>query len=309
MSSSEWEIIAIVGPTSSNKTDLSIELADILNGEIISADSRQIYQKLNIGAGKPTAPQLNRIKHHLISCKPPDEPITAHQFSIMAEEILIKIKSIGSQCFLTGGTGLWIKSFCDGLIPTPPPNPEFREKLKKEITQDGLFKHYSHLIDHDPGIIGKIKPNDTLRIIRALEIIENSTLLPSEIKWNTSKVRHKTLRIGCYRPRKVLYQVAEQKIDNWISTGWIEEVKNLLEEGINQNYPAMQALGYSHIIKYLRGDISKGNLIYLIKRDTRRYIKRQLTWFRSDLRIHWIDTNRPMRQVVKEVHELIKSSS
>jgi tRNA dimethylallyltransferase len=307
MSSSAWEIISIVGPTSSKKTDLSIELADILNGEIISADSRQIYKDLDIGTGKPSPQQLKRIKHYLISCTPPNEPVTAYQFSIMAEEIFKKIKNLGSQCFLVGGTGLWIKSFCDGLSPTPPPNPEFREKLKKEISQDGLLKHYLYLIDHDPGIIGRIKPNDKMRIIRSLEILKNSDLLPSEIRGNTIKIKHKTLKIGCYRPKNVLYQVAEQKIDNWLSAGWIDEVQHLLDKGIDPSYPAMQALGYSHIVKYLRNDFSKTTMIEMIKRDTRRYIKRQLTWFRADHRIHWIDTDRPFRQVVKDAQKMIKN--
>lgn len=307
MTSEDWKIIGIVGPTSSNKTELSIELANILNGEIISADSRQIYKDLNIGTGKPRSDQLKKVKHHLISAVSPEVKISAYQYQLMADSAFRMIANKGLKCLLTGGTGLWIKAFCDGLTPTPPPNPEFRQKLLLGINKNGLEKYYSQLIKLDPGVISKIKQNDKLRIIRALEIIENSSLLPSEIKWNTSKIRYKTFHIGCHRPKNVLYQIAEQKITTWISQGWIDEVECLLAKGIDPNYPAMKALGYSHIVQYLDNRFSKTTLVDLIKRDTRRYIKRQLTWFRADKRIHWIDTHRPIQQVVQEALDLINN--
>jgi tRNA dimethylallyltransferase len=227
----------------------------------------------------------------------------------MADSAFQKIANKGLKCLLNRWNRFVDKSILRWLTPTPPPNPEFRRKLLLEINKNGLEKYYSQLIRLDPGVISKIKKNDKLRIIRALEIIENSSLLPSEIKWNTSKIRYKTLRIGCQRPKDVLYQIAEQKITAWISEGWIDEVECLLGKGIDPNYPAMKALGYSHIVQYLENRFSKATLVELITRYTRRYIKRQLTWFRADKRIHWLDTHRPIRQVVREALELINNPS
>lgn len=306
MDYSKPEIIAIVGPSSSNKTNLAIELADILNGEIISADSRQIYSDIDIGTGKPTLQQMKRVTHHLVSSAPPEQAISAYAFQMMADAVLKKINENKHQCLVCGGTGLWIKAFCDGLSPTPPPDPEFRKNLIKSIEEEGLSKYYSRLIAQDPAIADRIKPNDKLRIIRSLEILENSELLPSEINWNTIEIKHKTLWIGCLRPRNVLYQMAEQKIDEWISSGWIDEVQGLLNRGIDASYPAMQALGYSHIAQFLNRQLSMSKMIELIKRDTRRYIKRQLTWFRADSRIHWINTDRALKDAVHEALELIR---
>ncbi|MEW6515857.1 MAG: tRNA (adenosine(37)-N6)-dimethylallyltransferase MiaA [candidate division FCPU426 bacterium] len=300
MASRQWDIIAIVGPTSSGKTELSLELADMLNGEIISADSRQIYMEISIGTGKPSNDQLTKIKHYLISEISPAIKMTAYEFSKMADDIYKKIIERKKQCFLVGGTGLWIKAFCEGLHPTPPPDPEYRNVVLSEISKNGLNSIYQELMSRDPGLIGKIKPNDKVRIIRAMEILYNSGSVPSEIYRNTLGKKYNILWIGCYKPKEVLYQIAEQKINLWIANGWIEEVRELSIK-YGPDLPAMQTLGYFHILRYIAGSITKENMIMNIKLDTRHYIKRQFTWFRSNKQIHWVDTRKTIAEQVNEV--------
>jgi tRNA dimethylallyltransferase len=295
-------IIVVVGPTASGKTKLAIELAQQLDGEIISADSRQIYKKLNIGTGKPTLEQLRQVKHHLVSIVEPEQAVTAEAYSHMAEQALQQIQNDHKKCFLVGGTGLWIRSFVDGLAPVPPADPELRNELKQRAADEGIDNLYAQLKQLDPETAAMLFPADRIRVVRALEICLLTGQKASKLRQlKSSRPPLTTHWFGLSQPREELYSRAETKIDLWLEQGWLEEVKVLLQSGLSEEAPAMQAIGYAHLAKHLKGECSLERATELIKRDTRRYIKRQLTWFRADKRIHWLDSKETVAEIRQKV--------
>lgn len=280
-------LLVIVGPTAVGKTNISIDIAIRFNGEIISGDSMQIYKGLDIGTAKIMPEEMRGIKHHLISCYNPDYDFSVAEFQEIVQKYIKEINQKQKLPILVGGTGLYIKSVTNKYkFPQVKRDEEYR-KLLGQYDKEIL---YNNLIQIDPVTANKIHINDTKRIIRALEIYRLSGQTPSEIIVDQEKeIPYNLLIIGLTMDREKLYERINQRVNNMINQGLVEEVKKLLASGYNENFNSMQGLGYKEIIKYLKGEISLEDAIFLIKQGTRRYAKRQLSWFRQMPEIHWFD--------------------
>lgn len=288
----ERKALAIVGPTASGKTKLSLIVAEKINGEIISADSRQIYRYMDIGTAKPTLEERQRVKHYFIDELDPNEEFNAGIFGEKGREIIEDIFSRGKIPIIVGGSGLYVKSLIDGFFEGPGADWELREMLYRKASQLGKEAIYEELKKVDPVSAEKIHPNNLKRIIRALEVYyitgKPISQMQKEIK---PEINFKTIQIGLNWDRKKLYRRIEERVDKMIKDGLIEEVKKLRELGFDKNLNSLQTVGYKEVFDYLDGLISYEQMIYLIKRNSRRYAKRQLTWFRQDKRIIWLDVD------------------
>ncbi len=284
------KIIVICGPTAVGKTSVAIDFAGIFNGEIISADSRQIYRYMNIGTAKPTPEQLAEIPHYIIDFLDPDQHFDARQFAQMAQDIILKLTRKNQVPFVVGGTGLYIKALLNGLFEDNFSDISVRGRLKKEADEYGKNTLYERLLKIDPHTANRLHPNDIYRIIRALEVFEISG--KSISSWHRehrfSETRYCALKLGVYLDRETLYKRIDQRVDMMISEGLVEEVRAILKRGYSPDLKAMKAIGYSQIIDYLMGNCTLDKAISTLKRDTRRYSKRQMTWFRADSEINWI---------------------
>lgn len=291
---SNRKILIIVGPTAVGKTTLSLELADRLkDAEIISADSRQIYKFMDIGTAKPSADELSRIRHHFIDIKFPDEYYSAGKFGKEARQVIKKLQEQGKRPIVVGGSGLYIRALVDGFFDKQIYDESVKAKLKLQIKESGLEPLYQRLQQVDPESAQKIHPNDGHRIVRALEVYELTGVPLSEFqKESAKKADFEPVIIGLTRDRNELYQIIEKRVDQMIERGLIEEVISLKEKGYGENLNSMQTVGYKEVFQFLAHKIDRDEMIKLIKQHTRNYAKRQLTWFRKDERIHWINLER-----------------
>lgn len=285
--------VAIVGPTASGKTAISVILAERLGAEIISADSMAIYRGMDIGTAKPTAEERQCATFHMIDVVDPDEPFTVSDFQDQAVSIINDITARGRLPLLVGGTGLYIKAVLDGLnIPGPGPSLELRAKFDQIAAEKGSAYLHEELQRVDPVTAARLHPNDQKRIIRALEVYELSGAPMSEIIERTKPTEPRypdALQFGLTMNRERLYKRIEDRVDALISMGLVEEVRGLLARGFDVNLPSIQGLGYKEIAGYIKGEYDLDVAVDMLKRDTRRFAKRQFTWFRADQRIQWID--------------------
>lgn len=285
----EADIVAIVGPTASGKTDLSLFLAEKLNGEIISADSMQVYKGLDIGTAK-IEKDKRRVPHHLLDIIEPNEKFNVADYKKLAEDTINQIQESGKRPIFVGGTGLYMQSVLDGLLfPEPKADERLRKKLLAQADELGNEYMYRRLLNCDEESAQKIHPNDIKRIVRALEVYIKTgkplSKLQAEYRYSTPQFR--TIWIGVTADREVLYKRIEDRVDEMINTGLLEEVSQLYKAGLKPESTAYQALGYKEIIWYLKGFVTLDEAIRILKRDTKRYAKRQLSWFRRDNRIKW----------------------
>lgn len=283
-------VIVIGGPTASGKTQLAIEWALKINGEIISCDSRQIYRYMDIGTAKPTVEERNLVPHHLIDIIYPDEIISAGEFQRLARKIIEDVYKRGKIPFLVGGTGLYIRAVIRDIDFPPKVDERIREMLKEKIRQEGLFSLYEELKKIDSKTADKISPNDEIRITRALEVYY-ATGKPISYYRRGIDVDYPRYNIAYFvlnPSRDLLYKRIEERVDRMIQLGLIEETKYILSLGYNPELPSLQTLGYREIIKYLQGIYSLESAVEEIKKETRRYAKRQLTWFRNEIRVKLI---------------------
>lgn len=286
------KVLAIVGPTASGKSKLSLIVAEKLNGEIISADSRQVYKYMDIGTDKPSQDDRKRIKHYFIDELNPNEEFNAGVFGEKAREIIKDIFSRGKVPIVVGGSGLYIKSLVDGFFEGPGADWELREILYRKANELGKEVLYEELKRVDPISAGKIHPNNLKRVIRALEVYYITKKPISQLQQIVKpKIDFKTVQIGLKWDRMKLYKRIEERVDEMIQAGLIEEVKRLRELGYDKNLNSLQTVGYKEVFDYLDGLISYDEMIRLIKRNSRRYAKRQLIWFRQDKRIIWLDVD------------------
>lgn len=285
-------LLVIVGPTAIGKTAVSIDVAKKLNGEIISADSMQIYKYMDIGTAKVKPEEMEGIPHYLIDVVYPDEEFTVADFKQHAENYIKKINQADKIPVLVGGSGLYLNSIVYELkFARIKKNDEFRRKCEELAAIHGIEYLYNSLNKVDPVTSSKISPNDMKRIIRALEVY-NETGKP--MSYFNKNFRNKTdkynlVMIGLNTDRATLYSRIERRVDMMIEEGLIEEVRKLLDMGYSRDLISMQAIGYKEIISYLYGEVSLEEAIDLLKRNTRRFAKRQLTWFKRDDRIKWVD--------------------
>lgn len=302
-------MIAIVGPTAVGKTAAAVELACEIGGEIVSADSMAVYKGLDVGTAKPTAQEQARVRFHLIDVVDPAEPFSVGQFQRLAHEAIDGLSAKNLPAVVVGGSGLYVRAAIDGLDASiPPRNESLRRELALEARTCGRERVHERLARVDPESAARIHPNNLKRVIRALEIHE-ATGTPASVLFEADsrrRPRHPQARLfGLELKREALYERIEQRVDAMIQKGLIDEVKALLERGLDAALPAMQGLGYKEIAGYLRGEYGKDEAIQLLKKNTRRFAKRQYTWFRADKRITWIDvdgrTASEVSQIIKEI--------
>ena len=293
------EVITIVGPTCSGKTKLSLILAEKINGEIISADSRQVYKFLDIGTAKPEQSTIKIIKHYFIDELKPDENFNASIFAKKSEEIIERILAENKNPIVVGGSGLYVKALIDGISESADTNDEIRKELLEIRKKYGNDFLYDELKKVDEISALKMLPQNWKRVMRSLEVVRISGKPiwqhhQDEIK--ISKFRFK--QIGLNWQRELLYKNIENRVDEMIEKGLIDEVKSILNRGFERSINSLNTVGYKEIIQYLDFEISLDKAIELIKRNTRRYAKRQMTWFNADNRIEW--------HQIKDEEDLIK---
>lgn len=286
------KVIVIVGPTCSGKTRLSLILAEKINGEIISADSRQVYKHLSIGTAKPTEEQLNSVKHYFVDELNPDEEFNADIFSRRANEIIRSLLGKKLTPIVVGGSGLYIKALIDGITKTIITDKSLREELLEARKIYGNEYLYNELKKIDPLSAERMLPQNWKRVIRAIEVLK----LTGKPIWqhhleDKSKPEFNYIQYGLLWDRKKLYQNIEQRVNLMISDGLVDEVKEILRLGYSKEINSLNTVGYKEIIDFIENKITFEQAVYLIKRNTRRYAKRQITWFKSDKRINWIEIN------------------
>lgn len=287
--SSKPKLLAVVGPTGSGKSELALFLAENLSGEIVNFDSLQVYQELNIGTAKPSKKDMERIPHHLYDFLKLEEEINAAKFIQLADKVIKEILERNKVPILVGGTGLYLRALEYGLFPLEIPL-EIRERVRKRC-EENLKEAYEELKKLDPCYAQKISSKDKVRISRALEVIYTTSKpfssFHDENPFFKKEKRYEILKIGLKLPRKKLYERINNRVIKMIKEGWIEEVKVLLDKGHSPLLKPFKAIGYKHIISYLKGEISLEKAIELIQRDTRHYAKRQITWFKKEPDLIW----------------------
>ena len=284
-------LVILTGPTAVGKTELSIELAKRLNGEIISADSMQVYKHMDIGTAKPTADEMKGVKHHMIDIIEPNESFSVARFSEMARECIDDILLRGKMPVLCGGTGLYFDSTINNInFIQMDTDEEYRKYLESAAKEFGNEYVYKILKRVDEESAESIHPNNLKRVIRALEIYKTTGKKKSELdKEQLSEPLYEPEITGLMRDREVLYDRINKRVDIMMEKGLVEEVSELIKMGIDTEATSMQAIGYKEIIEYLDGKTSLSDAVDKIKRESRRYAKRQLTWFKRNEKIHWIN--------------------
>ncbi len=286
------EIVIICGPTGVGKTRVSIELAKRFNAEIVSADSQQVWRGMDIGTAKANLTERSGVPHHLVDVADPDEHFDAARFVELADAAIADIEARGKPAFVVGGTGMYLRLLVNGLCEAPPQDAEFRARLEDEIASVGLGALHDRLQDIDPESALGIHPNDRTRIVRALEIYELTGTPASEFRkvHGYGEKRYHALKIGLNIDREALYQRIDERIDGMIEAGLIDEVKGLVQR-YGPDAQGLRAVGYREFVRHLQRELSLDEAIELAKRNSRRFAKRQLTWFRSDDEINWFNTS------------------
>lgn len=293
------KVIVICGPTASGKTALSIELAKKINGEIISSDSMQIYKDMDIGTAKPTKQEMQEIKHYLLDFVEPDQRYSVAQFKKDAEKAIEEILAKNKVPIIVGGTGLYVDSLIYGIeYQEIELDKKYREELEEKAQKEGLETLYEQAQKIDPQAMEKISANDKKRILRILEIYHSTgkTKTQQEIESRKNEVKYDYKVFALNMEREKLYERINKRVDIMIEQGLIQEVENLCSK--YTEFPtAMQGLGYKEVVEYLQGKISEQEMIEKIKMETRRYAKRQLTWFRKNKQTIWLDATKGKENV------------
>jgi tRNA dimethylallyltransferase len=297
-------LVVIVGPTASGKTSVSIELAKRLNGEIVSADSRLLYRGMDIGTAKPTAAEQDGVPHHLIDVAEPDETWSLALYQRTAYQVIDSILERRKLPFLVGGTGQYVRAIIEGWrIPPQAPDDALRESLVKWAETIGAEGLHQRLATLDPQAAEMIDYRNMRRTVRALEVILNTGERFSDLR-KKQQCRYKPFIVGISRPRDLLYQRIDQRIDQMIADGLVEEVQGLLQSGYQGDLPTMSAIGYGEIIQYLNDQITLEEAISLIRRNTRIFVRRQANWFKTDdPRIYWVEAGEGM---VDDMEEMLR---
>lgn len=286
----ERKVIVIVGPTCSGKSNVAIELAEHLNTEIISADSRQIYKYLDIGTAKPSKNEMNRVKHHFIDKLLPNQFYNVNMFEKEALELIEKLLSKNKIPIVVGGSGLYVKALIDGVFDSVDNDDEYREELRLKREKFGNEYLYDELKKVDPAAASTMLPSNWKRVMRALEIFnitgESILTLHKEHKRETDI---NFIQFGIEWGREILYKNIELRVDKMIEAGLVDEIKKVLALGYSEELNSLNTVGYKEIISFLKDEIPLDRATELIKRNTRRYAKRQFTWFRKDNRIKWFE--------------------
>jgi tRNA dimethylallyltransferase len=295
-------IVTIVGPTASGKTDLAIALAGTMGGEIVSADSRQIYKRLDIGTAKPTAAERRQTVFHLIDFIEPDEEYSCGQFGRDAEARIQSILDRVKIPIVCGGTGLYVQALYDPLHPLPRSTRETKAKLTAALAGQGLGSLYKKLQEVDPEWARRVKPNDKQRIMRGLEIHElTGQALSRWLDKPRPRRRFHPRYFGIRLPRARLYERIDRRFDRMIADGLIDEIRGILKQGYSTDINALRTIGYREMIEYLSGDRSLAEGVDRAKKNTRNFAKRQMTWFGKMAGIQWLDGERPVEELLSQL--------
>jgi tRNA dimethylallyltransferase len=305
MSERKPKLIMLIGPTASGKTGLAIRLAEALNSEIISADSRYLYRQLNIGTAKPTPAELARVKHHLVNVADLDQPWSIGDYKTEAEDLILSLNADGKIPVLTGGTGQYIRAIRQNWqIPGLEADDRLRSTIEKVGESIGYDQLYEILKVLDPEAAGFIDYRNHRRTVRALEVIFKTGEKFSAVRLKETSP-FEILIIGLQRPREELYRRIDTRIDQMLNEGFLEEVRDLLERGYKNALLKMGVIGYSELIAFLDGEISLEEAVVLIKRNTRKYVRRQANWFKSaDPEIHWLNAQDPA--ILEKMLDLVR---
>ncbi|MGW8223103.1 MAG: tRNA (adenosine(37)-N6)-dimethylallyltransferase MiaA [Syntrophobacteria bacterium] len=289
MSGERPRVIAIMGPTAVGKTWLVSQLTKDLGGEIVNADSVQIYRFMDIGTAKPTMADRAEVAHHLVDIVDPDHDFDASRYSQLAREVIANLARQGKPAIVVGGTGLYLKAIFHGLFPGAPSDQLVRQRLRREAEKKGGAELYRRLQRIDPITAQRVHPHDLFRIIRALEVWEckGQPISALQSDHNFKDRPFLPLKIGLRRPRPELYERINRRVEEMMAQGLLEEVRALLSRGYGPNLKSLQALGYRHMVQHLINGVDISEAVRTMKRDTRRYAKRQMTWFRRDQEINW----------------------
>jgi tRNA dimethylallyltransferase len=269
---------------------VAMEIASRISAEVISADSMQIYKYMDIGTGKPSPEDRRRIPHYLIDVVSPDETFSAAQYKEKARGITDELHKAGKNILIVGGTGLYIKAFLRGLFPAPETDQSLRHELREKANRFGGMFLWDELKEVDPASASRLHPNDTVRIIRALEVYRQTGIPLSQ--WQNKHAfgdrPYEVIEVGLMRKREDIYRRIENRVDDMIERGFEEEVRSLLKRGYGRHLKSMQGLGYKRMAEYAFGECDFEEAIRLIKKDTKAYAKRQLTWFGNDPEVRWV---------------------
>ena len=303
--------IVLVGPTGVGKTALSVQLADEIPVEIISADSRQIYKYLNIGTAKPSDDILSKIPHHFIDMLEPDENFSAGQFGLQAREVIEQIFQREKIPLIVGGSGLYLKALLDGFFEGDVRDERIRNSLERRLEEEGSEPLYNDLVKLDKTAAAKIHPNNGQRIIRALEVCLTADAKFSDLqKKKLLDPDFTVLKFGINRPRSQLYADIDRRVDQMFENGLLAEVVGILERGFEKNLNSLNSVGYKEVIDYLEENLDFETCVKLIKQNSRRYAKRQLTWFRADDKIRWfmLDNKMGFREISRQIIKTYQST-
>ncbi len=282
-------VLILIGPTAVGKTALSLALAERFSCEIVGLDSMQIYRHMDIGTAKATAEERALVPHHLLDMVDPDEEYHVARYVADATEACRQIIARGNRPLLVGGTGLYLKGLLEGLFEIPPVPESVRATLRQHLLEEGRAVLFGELGQCDPESAGRIHPNDTHRLLRALEIFLatgkpwSEHLREQQVQPALSKV----LQLGLLAERTALYERINLRVEQMVAEGLLAEVEKLLAMGYDPSLKAMQSIGYRHMVQFLQGEWEWDETLFLLARDTRRYAKRQMTWFGNDPDIHW----------------------
>lgn len=284
-------LLVLVGPTAVGKTKLSLDLAHQFDAEIISGDSMQVYRRMDIGTAKLPMDEREGIVHHMMDIHEPDEAFSVAEFHDRAKPLIQDITARGKLPFIVGGTGLYVESLCYGFEFSEQGSDEaFREEMEQYAALNGNAALHARLAEIDPETAGRLHANDIRRVIRALEVYHmTGRTMSQQLQHQTREPQYQLCLIGLTMDRQLLYKRIEERIDQMLAQGLVQEVESLLAEGYNRKLVSMQGLGYKEIAAYLEGELSYEAAVTLLKRDTRHFAKRQLSWFRRMKDIHWID--------------------
>ena len=300
-------LIAVIGPTASGKSDLGFQIASQLGGEIISADSMQIYRGMDIGTAKPPPEQRTKIKHHLIDILNPEERFNAGVFADLAGKIITTNSDPYVPSILVGGTGLYLKALLYGITPAPEASEEVNSIIEDVLDAKGIAGCYERLQELDPESAEKLHPNDKARITRALQVIlmTGRSICDLQSEHPFKEGQYEIFFVGIKWPRDVLYQRINLRVEAMVDQGLIEETNKLLAQGCSPSLASLNSIGYKQAVSLLQGKIDKPTMIREIQQKSRHYAKKQITWYRKDERIRWISPGESYDNLFKEIDRFL----
>jgi tRNA dimethylallyltransferase len=297
------KLLVILGPTAVRKSKLGIEIARRIGGEIVNVDSLQVYRYLDIGTAKPSKQEREKVPHHLIDIINPDEEFNAGIYRRLAKSVIEELHRKSAKIILVGGTYLYVRVLLCGLIEGISGDKKIRDELRKLKSIFGVSYLYEKLKSLDPDAASRIHPNDYVRIERALEAyyLTGEKMSELQAKHGFRENEYEVLKVGLFEEREILRKKIDERVDRMIEEGLVDEVRKLRDMGLGRGLKPMQSIGYKQINQYLDGEITLDRAIELIKRDTKRYAKRQMTWLRRDKEIHWYHLPEDLDKIMNEV--------